>query len=226
MRFIYKLIQVVLALFATQAFAEKSPPPQIGNNPAYLKDSSGSAVLSNNGECWHTGAWSSKLANIVGCDGVLAKATPIPQPPPRAEALPPAEPPPPILVEKEPVSEKVTLDTDTFFDFDKAELKEEGRARLTELATRLGGMTVEVIVAVGHTDSTGPESYNQKLSERRAQAVKEFLLSQSMPADRIYSQGKGESQPLASNANRQGRAENRRVEVEVVGIRQQIGKAK
>jgi OOP family OmpA-OmpF porin len=225
MRFIFKLIQVVLALATTQAFAEKSPPPAIGNNPAYLKDSNGAAVLSNNGDCWHTGAWTPKLANIVGCDGVMATATPVPLPSPRVEAPPSAEPPPTVIAEREPVSEKVTLDTDTYFDFDKAVLKEEGRGRLIELATRLSGMTVEVIVAVGHTDSTGTESYNQKLSERRAQAVKEFLLSQALPADRMYSQGKGESQPLASNANRQGRAENRRVEVEVVGVRQQLGKA-
>ena len=230
MRFIYKFIQVVLALFATQAFAQKSPPPPTGNNPAYLKDSSGAAVLSNNGDCWHTGARTPRLATVVGCDGVLAKATPIPAPAPRAEAPPPAEPPPPPLAQqepvKEPISEKVTLDTDTFFDFDKAVLKEEGRARLNELATRLSGMTVEVIVAVGHTDSTGPESYNQKLSERRAQAVKDYLLTRSLPADKIYVEGKGETQPLTSNANKQGRAENRRVEVEVVGIRQQMGKAK
>lgn len=228
MRFIYKFIQVVLALFATQAFAQKSPPPPIGNNPAYLRDSSGAAVLSNSGDCWHTGAWTPKLATVVGCDGVLAKATPIPAP--RVEAPPPAEPPPPAVAEqepvKEPISEKVTLDTDTFFDFDKAILKEEGRARLNELATRLSGMTVEVIVAVGHTDSIGPESYNQKLSERRAQAVKDYLLSRSLPADKIYVEGKGETQPLANNASRQGRAENRRVEVEVVGIRQQLGNAK
>jgi OOP family OmpA-OmpF porin len=119
----------------------------------------------------------------------------------------------------QPVSEKVTFDTDTFFDFDKAVLKQEGKNKLTELASRLSGMTVEVVVAVGHTDSIGSDSYNQKLSERRAQAVKNFLLTQNLPADRIYTQGKGEKQPVASNKTKEGRAKNRRVEVEVVGVR-------
>lgn len=230
MRLILTFMQLMLALIATQAVAEKSSPPPIGNNPAYLKDSNGAAVLSNFGDCWHTGTWNAQYANVVGCDGVLAKATPVPAPAPRVEAPPqPAEPPPAVAEQtppREAVSEKVTLDTDTFFDFDKAVLKEQGRARLDELASRLAGMTVEVVVAVGHTDSIGPANYNQKLSERRAQAVKDYLLSRSIPGDKIFVEGKGETQPLAPNTNKLGRAENRRVVVEVVGNRQQVGNAK
>ncbi len=117
-------------------------------------------------------------------------------------------------------SEKVTLDTDTYFDFDKATLKPEGRRKLDELAQRLAAMQLEVVVATGHTDAIGTKKYNQGLSVRRAQAVKAFLENKGLPVDKIFTTGKGETQPVASNKTREGRAKNRRVEVEVVGTRE------
>ncbi len=119
----------------------------------------------------------------------------------------------------EPISEKVTLDTDTYFDFDKATLKPEGRHKLDSLASRLAALKLEVVVATGHTDWTGTATYNQRLSERRAQSVKNYLVQKGVPRDRIFTEGKGETQPMVSNTTRAGRAENRRVEVELVGTR-------
>jgi OOP family OmpA-OmpF porin len=149
----------------------------------------------------------------------LGDADPPPPPPPVVEApplvLPPAEPEP--APARRPPPEKITLDTDTYFDFDKAELKPNGQRKLDEIAARLQKMQLEVVVAVGHTDSIGTEQYNENLSRRRAEAVKAFLENRGLPADRIHIDGKGESQPVASNATREGRAKNRRVEVEVVG---------
>ena len=110
---------------------------------------------------------------------------------------------------------------DTFFDFDKAVLKPEGKARLEDLVSKLQGTDIEVIVATGHTDWTGSDAYNQKLSERRAKAVKAFLVSKGIPESRVFAEGKGERQPVADNRTRDGRAKNRRVEVEVVGKRNQ-----
>lgn len=214
------------AAWAVPAFAAEPPSLADTGNAGYLRDSSQRAVLSSAGDCWHTGTWTPADATIVGCDGVMAKAAAVPAPTPPAEPPPPPPPPvakpePPLVVPPapQPVSEKVTFDTDTFFDFDKSILKPEGKSKLTELASRLAGMTVEVVVAVGHTDAIGTDAYNQKLSERRAQAVKDFLLTQNLPADRIYTEGKGEKQPEASNKTKEGRAKNRRVEVEVVGVR-------
>jgi len=112
---------------------------------------------------------------------------------------------------------KVTYSADAFFDFDKAVLKPAGIAKLDELVTRIKGINLEVVIAVGHTDSTGPAAYNQKLSVRRAEAVKAYLVSKGIEQNRVYTEGKGETQPVASNATRQGRAQNRRVEIEVVG---------
>lgn len=134
--------------------------------------------------------------------------------PEKADAAPRREP-----AQEEPRTEKVTLATDTYFDFDKSVLKPEGRRKLDELASRLLATTLEVVVATGHTDWTGSDSYNQRLSERRALAVKQYLASKGVPADRIFTEGKGEKQPVASNKTREGRAQNRRVEVEVVGTR-------
>ena len=80
-------------------------------------------------------------------------------------------------------------------------------------------MNLEVIIAVGHTDSIGSDAYNQRLSVRRAEAVKAFLVSKGIERNRVYTEGKGEKQPVADNRTKEGRAKNRRVEIEVVGTR-------
>ena len=220
------LTLTLLIFYAGQTFAANSAPPLVADNIGYLQDTGGGAVLSTNGDCWHTGGWRPALATVVGCDGVLAKATAVTtpqviQPEPAPVVAKTEAPPPPRVVET--VVEKITLDTDAYFDFDKSVLKKGGEDSLKLLANRLSGMSIKVIVATGHTDAIGSEAYNLKLSERRAAAVKNYLLSQSLPADRIYTQGKGESEPIASNNNSKGRSENRRVDIEVVSTRQQIG---
>ena len=121
-------------------------------------------------------------------------------------------------------NEKVTFAADAFFDFDKATLKPEGKAKLDDLVSKLGAINLEVIIAVGHTDSIGSVAYNQKLSVRRAESVKAYLVGKGIEANRIYTEGKGKSQPIAQNTingkdNPAGRAKNRRVEIEVVGTR-------
>jgi OOP family OmpA-OmpF porin len=113
----------------------------------------------------------------------------------------------------------VTYAADAFFDFDKAVLMPEGIAKLADLAGKVGGVNLEVVIAVGHTDSVGSAGYNQALSVRRAEAVKAFLVSNGIESSRVYTEGKGLTQPVADNATREGRAKNRRVEVEVVGTR-------
>lgn len=125
-----------------------------------------------------------------------------------------------------PTAEKIKLAADALFDFDKATLKPEGKAKLDELAAQANALKLEVILAVGHTDRIGSEAYNQRLSERRAAAVKNYLVSQGVNANRVYTEGKGEVQPVTGNQcdNVRGRAAlisclqpDRRVEVEVIG---------
>jgi len=98
-------------------------------------------------------------------------------------------------------------------------VKPEAKAKLDELVNQIRGINLEVVIAVGHTDSIGSEAYNQRLSVRRAEAVKAYLVSKGIEANRIYTEGKGEKQPIADNKTAAGRAKNRRVEVEVVGTR-------
>jgi OmpA-OmpF porin, OOP family len=177
------------------------------------------------GLCWRGAFWDPTNAQ-VGCDQNLIPKPPPPPPPPAPVVVPPPPPrapaPAPAPVPVAPpkvVSEKVTYAADAFFDFDKATLKPEGKAKLDELASKIKSFTLEVVIAVGHTDSVGSDAYNQKLSLRRAEAVKAYLVSKGIEANRVYTEGKGEKQPLADNKTADGRAKNRRVEIEVVGTR-------
>lgn len=147
-----------------------------------------------------------------------ARVAPPPAPEPRA-ALVVTPPPPPAQPAPAPVSEKVTFAAQSLFDFDKSTLKPEGQAALNVVLKQRQGTDTEVIIVVGHTDSVGSEDYNQKLSMRRAQTVKAYLISQGVEAARIYTEGKGEAQPAVDNHTAEGRAKNRRVIVEVVGTR-------
>jgi OOP family OmpA-OmpF porin len=114
---------------------------------------------------------------------------------------------------------KISLQTDTSFGFDQATLQPNDIERLKKLQTELQNAKVDSILATGHTDSIGKASYNQKLSIRRAQSVKDYLVSLGLPAERIFIDGKGATQPVASNKTSQGRARNRRVDVEVIGTK-------
>ncbi|WP_426104998.1 OmpA family protein [Massilia sp. TSP1-1-2] len=154
--------------------------------------------------------------------GRPAAAAPVYVEPPAPVAAPvvvePAPQPAPMPAPV-PVSEKVSFAAEALFDFDKSVVKPEGKAALDDLLTKLAGMNTEVMVTVGHTDSVGTDAYNQRLSLRRAEAVKAYIVSKGIDASRVYTEGKGESQPLADNNTAEGRAKNRRVTVEVVGTR-------
>jgi OOP family OmpA-OmpF porin len=118
-----------------------------------------------------------------------------------------------------PFVEKVTFASDATFDTDKAELKAPARARLDELVDKLQGADLTAIHVVGYTDAIGSDSYNDKLSERRAIAVRDYLVGKGLNPSQIDTAGHGKRDPVASNATKEGRAQNRRVEVEVDGSR-------
>lgn len=197
------------AAIATAASAQIKAADE-GNVVDNWQNGSGELVWKNgtNELCWRNAFWTPATA-AEGCDGALEKKVAVA---PAAEPAPVVPAPTP-----EPVPEKVTVSADAFFDFDKAVLKPAGRAKLDELAAYVKTIELEVIIAVGHTDSVGADAYNQGLSERRANAVKQYLVSQGIDANRVYAEGKGEKEPVATNKTREGRAQNRRVEIEVVG---------
>jgi len=227
------------ALLAACATGGGSAPQvvPVPNQKGYVQSASGGIVTSPFvakdspfGLCMRTPFWDPSNAQ-KGCDEDLMPkppppaprvAPPPPPPPPPAPppVAPPApKPPPPKPAPPKPTSEKVTFAADTFFDFDRAVLKPEGKAKLDDLVGKIKGITLEVIIAVGHTDSVGSDAYNQRLSLRRAEAVKAYMVSRGIEANRVYTEGKGEKQPVADNRTAAGRAKNRRVEIEVVGTR-------
>ncbi|WAC75936.1 OmpA family protein [Roseateles sp. SL47] len=171
--------------------------------------------------CWRDAFWTPATAG-KDCDGALKPvAAPVVAPAPAPAPAPAASPttPAPVVVPPKPTSEKVTYAADAFFDFDKSVLKADAKTALDDLVGKTGGINLEVIIAVGHTDSVGSDEYNQKLSVRRAEAVKAYLVSKGLEKNRVYTEGKGEKQPVADNATAEGRSKNRRVEIEVVGTR-------
>ena len=219
-----KQIGMTLAAALALGMGANAAMAQVGDG---YWGSSGMNVKNATGLCWHAGYWTPAMATVE-CDPDLVPKKPAPPPPPPPSApapvvappppaptpAPPAPPPAP-----KPVSEKVTMAADAHFDFDKSVLKPEGKSKLDDLVGKLKAVNLEVIIAIGHTDSIGSDAYNKKLSMRRAEAVKAYLISKGIEANRIYTEGKGESQPIADNKTKDGRAKNRRVEIEVVGSR-------
>jgi OmpA-OmpF porin, OOP family len=200
---------------------------------AYVQDGRGVIVRNPFGLCWRTGYWTPADA-VAGCDGPLTITCTPPQvavgrscitPPVEAEAPAPtpapapAPAPAPRPAPAAPTAEKVTFQADALFDFNKAVLKPEGKAKIDDLASKLKSINLEVIIATGHTDGIGSDAYNQKLSEKRAAAVKAYMVSKGIDEKRIFTEGKGKKQPVADNKTDAGRAKNRRVEIEVVGTR-------
>jgi OOP family OmpA-OmpF porin len=217
------------ALLAAIGLAACAGASAQNNRDAYVQDSRGVIVRNSafgdariGNLCWRTGYWTPAAANCE-CDAQVVGAVCNPPPPPVAMVAPPPPPPPPAPEAKPRppavVAQKVSFAADAFFDFNKAVLKPEAKARLDELVGKLAGVGLEVVIAVGHTDAIGGDAYNQKLSIRRAEAVKAYLVTSGIEPNRIYTEGKGKRQPVADNQTAEGRAKNRRVEIEVVGTR-------
>ncbi len=228
-----KKLNKVAVLFASAALAAPIAAFAQAKSIDNWRASDGTVWKNGTNElCWRNSGWTPATADEA-CDGAIKPPPPPapapPPPPPPPPAPPPAAPaaaapapaaaPVPVPVPAAPVQEKVTFAADAFFDFDKSVLKPEGQAKLADLVDKTKGVNLEVIIAVGHTDSVGGDSYNQKLSIARSEAVKKFLVSKGVERNRVYTEGKGEKQPVADNKTAEGRSKNRRVEVEVVGTR-------
>ena len=207
MKIDYRIGGLITSIAAGVLFASSAIAYEGGMaNESYVGDSAGKNVMDSSGNCVRTSSW--KVEDMT----VECGAEP-PAPEVEAEAPPP---PPPVVM-----YEKTTMSTSALFDFDSDVLKEEGKVALQALGDDIkskSGKVVDIDI-IGHTDSTGPEDYNQGLSERRAQSVADYIIAEGIDASIIDVSGEGESNPIASNDTREGRAENRRVDVNV-GVEQ------
>ncbi|MDR2637717.1 MAG: OmpA family protein [Zoogloeaceae bacterium] len=216
-------------IFALALFASIGLTAAQAQERVYVIDQRGAVAVSGTGLCWRTGYWTPAAAanDPAGCqcDRDLLPADKCSAP---AAVTTPAAPRPAVR----PDSGKITLAADALFDFNKAVLRPEGKAKLDEVIAQIGGINLEVILAVGHTDRIGKDAYNQKLSEKRAAAVKQYLIDNGIEANRIYTEGKGETQPVTGESCRNLGAESgrnkklveclqpdRRVDIEVIGTK-------
>jgi OOP family OmpA-OmpF porin len=214
----YRALALAAALLtlSPMAFAQASSMNMViepgALNAPYLVDSSRAIVHNNFGQCWRTGFWTVEAANatrVVGqpfsagcyCDGDVmpqgscqAKAAVILEMPPTAAVPAPAPAPTPAVA----TAEKATLATDTLFDFDRAVVTPVGKDRLKAYTEQLKTVNLEVVTVTGHTDRIGTERYNQALSERRAEAIKAFLVTQGVDVARLYVEARGESEPVTA----------------------------
>jgi OOP family OmpA-OmpF porin len=212
---------LVLALLAGIGFSA------VAQERVYVIDQRDVVAKSGFGLCWRTGYWTpaAAAADKAGCEcdkDLLPAATCAPK------AAAPAAPAAPAAAGVKPSGEKVTVAADALFDFNKAVLRPEGKAKLDEVVAKSKAIKLEVILAVGHTDRIGSDSYNQKLSEKRAAAVKEYLVAKGIEANRVYTEGKGEKQPVTGDkckGNAKTKAlidclqPDRRVDIEVIGTK-------
>ncbi|MEY4736001.1 MAG: hypothetical protein RL302_320 [Pseudomonadota bacterium] len=213
-----KKLNKVAVLIATAALATAAGAQQIEN----WRSAAGDVWKNVSGECWRDASWTPATA-AAGCDGAIV-APKAAAPAPVATAPAAVAAPAPVAAAPAPAAPaaaaaKVTYAADAFFDTNKSVLKPEGKAKLDDLVGKVKGISLEVIIAVGHTDSDGSDAYNQKLSVARSEAVKAYLVSKGIEKNRVYTEGKGEKQPVADNKTKEGKAKNRRVEIEVVGTR-------
>lgn len=150
----------------------------------YLLDSQGSFVRTGFGDCWHTGSWTSAMA-IADCDPVKM-----------AEVTAPA----PVAAPVRPAPVVITLESDTLFAFDKAVIRDEGRQQLdTEVIGKMKEYPqIERVLVTGHADRIGADAYNLNLSQRRADAVKAYMVEQGVDPARIETAAKGESEPVVA----------------------------
>lgn len=184
---------------------------------SYVGDMNGHVVTDGRGKCVRTFTYMPNQADDPCAVAPVTMPAPKPEPvaaPAPAPVAKPATPPAPQF-------QTANLSAGALFDVNKAELKPAGKQELDALARRIKAMaSVQAIRITGHTDSRGSAAYNQQLSQRRANSVKDYLIKQGIDGKLISATGLGESRPIASNATPEGRARNRRVEISISGTTQ------
>ena len=216
---IMAVLAATLGLCASLAQAQGT-----STNRVYVIDGRGEVATSGTGLCVRTGFWTpaGAAADPAGCKcdkDLIAKEVCEP----KVAAAPAAAPKGPST---KPAGEKITVAADALFDFNKATLRPEGMKKLDEVVAKSQKLVLEVVIAVGHADRIGSAAYNQKLSEKRAAAVKDYVVKKGIPANRVYTEGKGSKQPSGKTDQCKGPKNakliaclqpDRRVDIEIIG---------
>ena len=220
-------VAMALGMFSGTAAAQATAPEDSG----YVTDTAGNVLTSGFGLCVHSGFGPAPVSTAQCDPNFRPAALPVAKyiaPSPVITPIVVAVAPSAVVPAPAPVAEKLTIDADTLFDFDKAVLRPAGRATLDNFVARMMDINPEVIMAFGHADRLGSDSYNQRLSEERVGAVKAYLVSMGVEPNRMHTEGKGESQPVTKAGECEGGKSakviaclqpDRRVEIEVVGTR-------
>ena len=193
------LVLLVLSTTSMQVMAEGS---------AYWFGTDGEYVRDRNGFCVRTILWTPEKS-IDGCEGRETKVVAKPVAAPAKEVAPVAAAAPVLF----------SIGSGASFETGGSTLSAEGKAEIAAMVAEFEGKTVDSVVIAGYTDDSGDASFNQDLSEKRAQAVKAELVANGANPDKITTVGYGEENPIADNSTREGRAKNRRVEIKVEGVK-------
>ena len=214
---------LALGILSGAAQAQNMNPNPDGK--AVVRNTAGAPVMNPFGLCWHSSFGPPPAAGPECDPNYVAPVKPVAAVVPVAPKVVAALTPPPA---PKPVAQKLTLDADTLFDFDKATLRPAGRDTLDAFVGKLRDISPETIITMGHADRIGSANYNQRLSERRVASVKAYMVSKGVEPGRIYTEGKGETQPVTKAEDCAGPKSakviaclqpDRRVDIEVIGTR-------
>ena len=203
------LLAATLGLSASFAQAQAT-------SSVYVIDGRGQVATNSTGLCWRTGFWTPAAAatdpNGCKCDkDLIAKEICEPKAGDKRTTI---------------GGEKITVAADALFDFNKSTLRPEGKAKIDEVIAKANSLNLEVVIAVGHADRIGSAAYNKKLSEKRAASVKDYIVSKGIPANKVYTEGKGSTQPVTKPGQCKGGKSakviaclqpDRRVDIEIIG---------
>jgi OOP family OmpA-OmpF porin len=219
--------KLILAAFIPLTIAPMMTMAAEKSSSEWVSTAANKTWKDSSGECWRSSSWTPANATEE-CDPQYFKKAEVAPAPVVVAAAPAPVVVAPAPVQTRTVTKKVSFSAEDLFAFDKSELKPEGKEKLDQLAKDMRSTDNESIIATGHTDRIGNKKYNQKLSERRANTVRDYLIAGGISGDQIRAEGRGETDPVTKSGDCKGPVSkklkaclqaDRRVDVEVAATK-------